>query len=699
MKIKYLILKNFRTVTEAKLDFRSGINLITGNNGQGKSTVIYALSLLLFDYCSGKLEDLIQWGKDHFYLEIEFEHKGKIFKETLYYDTGSKRELYVNSDFYKNSDACKVLAEYFDPKLSLASVISFEGEIDLIQSKPSERRDHLKKIYDLDFKEGINALDLEMKEIVDVKLPEIEKKIYALQKKEYAFKEDEKLPFEKDLKETKEKDLEHLIQLKANYDLKLKEYENSIKSINERKENVKKYEKLILDSKTKVNKLESDHQVNHENLDKDSLKNQEKIDLYKKELQKDFEIELSRIRKEKESIVLVRIKAFDESLLKEQIQKESDYKSQIKEIDSKLKLCESGKCPTCQKDFDSNDISSYKNEKDNLNIALRDVQFEIERLEKEKTDYVKAVEDQNELKLKLEGLKSAEEKEAQKIETQKKDLNDKIASLEKDILNDQKMHDEKQKNIKENITSENLSIVSNMEELARNNEELTKLEKEIPLEKPTIKSETLEEISVIQEELKSYEKVIIINAQNKIHNEKLTEEQSKDSITKENFTKEKDSLNEEVEELKKGKAILQKEFPNYVISTLTNTLERNLNEFIEKTYEGRYKLKIIDKKDSIYVVYGEKEKDVSLSSGYEKQIFGLAWKYALCKIQQVNFILLDEIDSQASPENSQKLFNVLGNLKELFGQMIIITHKTETQEILETEFNAKIFTAKDNTIY
>ena len=59
---------------------------------------------------------------------------------------------------------------------------------------------------------------------------------------------------------------------------------------------------------------------------------------------------------------------------------------------------------------------------------------------------------------------------------------------------------------------------------------------------------------------------------------------------------------------------------------------------------------------------------------------------------------MDEIDSQSSDDNSQKLFNVLGNMRDLFQQMIIITHKEETKVLLETEYGAKVFEAKDNTI-
>lgn len=53
--IKRIIIKNFKGIREADLEFHKGKNVIVGNNGVGKSTIIEALSLAL-GYGLSKLE-------------------------------------------------------------------------------------------------------------------------------------------------------------------------------------------------------------------------------------------------------------------------------------------------------------------------------------------------------------------------------------------------------------------------------------------------------------------------------------------------------------------------------------------------------------------------------------------------------------------------------------------------------------------
>ena len=47
LKLNKLTLNNFMCVEHADLNFNDGVNLIVGNNGQGKSTVLQAVALCL----------------------------------------------------------------------------------------------------------------------------------------------------------------------------------------------------------------------------------------------------------------------------------------------------------------------------------------------------------------------------------------------------------------------------------------------------------------------------------------------------------------------------------------------------------------------------------------------------------------------------------------------------------------------------
>ncbi len=54
-------------------------------------------------------------------------------------------------------------------------------------------------------------------------------------------------------------------------------------------------------------------------------------------------------------------------------------------------------------------------------------------------------------------------------------------------------------------------------------------------------------------------------------------------------------------------------------------------------------------------------------------------------------LILDEVESAASEENSEKLFRFLADtLGTHFEQLIIVTHKPRITQILETELQAKV---------
>ena len=45
--LRHLLIKNFATISDAEIDLREGLNIITGETGAGKSIVVQAVSLAL----------------------------------------------------------------------------------------------------------------------------------------------------------------------------------------------------------------------------------------------------------------------------------------------------------------------------------------------------------------------------------------------------------------------------------------------------------------------------------------------------------------------------------------------------------------------------------------------------------------------------------------------------------------------------
>lgn len=62
MHLHQLILDNFKSHEHTVISFAPGTNAISGQNKAGKTTIVQAIGLALFDFCSGKQGDYIQEG-------------------------------------------------------------------------------------------------------------------------------------------------------------------------------------------------------------------------------------------------------------------------------------------------------------------------------------------------------------------------------------------------------------------------------------------------------------------------------------------------------------------------------------------------------------------------------------------------------------------------------------------------------------
>src|SRR5580658_1538177 len=68
-----LRLENYAVIDNAAVEFASGLNLLTGETGAGKSILIDALALLLGDKASS---DVIRTGADRAVVSAVFEYEG-----------------------------------------------------------------------------------------------------------------------------------------------------------------------------------------------------------------------------------------------------------------------------------------------------------------------------------------------------------------------------------------------------------------------------------------------------------------------------------------------------------------------------------------------------------------------------------------------------------------------------------------------
>ncbi len=130
--IKNLILKNFRKFKNKKLEFNKNITVLYGNNAQGKSSVLEALSLI----SNGKSpwtstdEYINTQQNEQIYTRIEMERDNKIY---VYFKENDKKIFKIDGKnvksktFFTNSSAT-----IFNPE-----------KIELLMISPSQRRNFL----------------------------------------------------------------------------------------------------------------------------------------------------------------------------------------------------------------------------------------------------------------------------------------------------------------------------------------------------------------------------------------------------------------------------------------------------------------------------------------------------------------------------------------------------------------------------
>ena len=105
MYISSILLKNFRLFSENKIEFSPGINVITGNNGQGKTSILESIYYL-------SISKSFRVNNDQFVIKYDsdyFEIKGKINNSKndnirFYYSVVDGKHIFLNKAKIKSSD-------------------------------------------------------------------------------------------------------------------------------------------------------------------------------------------------------------------------------------------------------------------------------------------------------------------------------------------------------------------------------------------------------------------------------------------------------------------------------------------------------------------------------------------------------------------------------------------------------------------
>ncbi|MDR3290544.1 MAG: SMC family ATPase [Methanobrevibacter sp.] len=176
MIIEKLTLKNFKSYLDTTVDFQQGINMVIGENGAGKSTILEAISFALFKKHAGILNDLIKLDKNKdvekrkkMSVTLEFRSNGILYRvKRERTKTSSKALLFMedkdssneDNDFVRivsgdnevNKEIQNIIG--LDSELFLNAIYIKQGEIaNLISKTPSERKKLISKLL------GIESLE------------------------------------------------------------------------------------------------------------------------------------------------------------------------------------------------------------------------------------------------------------------------------------------------------------------------------------------------------------------------------------------------------------------------------------------------------------------------------------------------------------------------------------------------------------
>lgn len=710
MFIKHLSLRNFKTIKEADFNFKKGIICFTGDNGEGKSTVLHALILLLFNTTyEGTLKDSVRWGEKEFLASVDFEHEGISYSESLSYSLtkGSERILTNNNtgEVFKGSTASSKLAEIIDPEQAKAAMVSMENEQNLVTTTPSQRREYLKKIYSLEFKEELNKIAQDLTDL-DSEVLKIQGKRSVLSEMTFDIKEEKELPDEnvynsakKELRDIEAK-LKELSKKEEKYRMLTREMASYKEEISKHSDIIDEYQRDIL-SKEKENKTNKAEIALLKNIDCDKLEASAI-----KELEESME-EQRRSLKElisKDEEELSKIPEFpsrvSKSTLDSLIKEETELSAEIKESSRKLEILKQGKCPTCGRE-----ISQDEAEKEAGNLSLlkekRDSVSLARQAEQERVDGIIAKNE--EIKESLSKWKSSLERHQQSFDSLEETLSVKrenisvrfkaermkqeseIKSLESEIHMNEEAIESYQK-LQEGYRKQ----ISSMEDKVHSLEvEIAQFE-DIESYIKDLENQKIEPQSIIKEteDILSYNNSIYAYNMEMRRKEKERDESLKEIDSK------LESLNSRKAMIAVAKGIVQREFPSFVISRMVKSLSDYVNEFLEKVYP-KYKITIEESKNSLNILYGDYKTDVKMASGFEKSAFSLAYMYALGKIQAYGLLICDEGDSTASDENSAKFYRMLGKSTDWLTQIMCITHKEEIKELLKNDFHAQVFTVRN----
>ena len=267
MIIKKVQLENYRSHSNSTVEFTKGVNLILGKNGRGKTSILEAISTVMFNTKdrSGKEtgKSYIKFGEKSSKVEIDFiANDGREYNlKTEFFKTKPKKQTLkdmIGSEYdgdiqEKLEELCGIKKGFEETYENI--VIAKQNEfINIFKAKPKDREEIFNKIfntqiykemYDSFLKEAIDKYKSE-KENLDSKISSLKENMEDKEQITNFLKEEEII------KNTLNKDFSQTTEIINKLSNEIKDYEttevelnNLVKNIKDEENKIKKYLNIL----------------------------------------------------------------------------------------------------------------------------------------------------------------------------------------------------------------------------------------------------------------------------------------------------------------------------------------------------------------------------------------------------------------------------------------------------------------------
>ena len=129
MIIESIKIKNFLSHEDTEIDFEQGINIITGKNGAGKTSVLDAIKFALFAESRNneKNNELIKKGKTYFEITLDFNINGEHYE--VYRHFGVKKAKNAERLAYIKKDGLIIAETYEGVNAEITKLLNVSKDV------------------------------------------------------------------------------------------------------------------------------------------------------------------------------------------------------------------------------------------------------------------------------------------------------------------------------------------------------------------------------------------------------------------------------------------------------------------------------------------------------------------------------------------------------------------------------------------